>query len=210
MTRISRHDAANGLITGLTAGLIAWGVLAFLQKSLPFGIGPAWLVVVIPILWVGGVQLGYFLGQWMGFFNQFGKYVAIGFTNFAVDAGVFNLQLAVTHAPEGPLFVVQKMISFAVAVAHSYFWNRRWAFSSREQNTKSEFTKFLLVNIAAMVVNVGAAYFVVHFINRPATASPEAWANLGGVVGAASALIFNFIGLRVIVFKNNAIPNLPA
>ena len=31
--------------------------------------------------------------------------------------------------------------------------------------------------------------------------NPESWANIGGVAGSAVALIFSFIGIRLIVFK---------
>lgn len=204
---MSRRDIENALITGFTAGLLAWGVLAYLQKSLPFGFASAWLVLVIPMLWIAGVQFGYVLGRWFGFFNQFGKYVAIGFTNFAVDAGVFNLLLSITHTAEGPLLVVQKAISFIVAVTHSYFWNRRWAFgraptgASGSQSMRAEFIKFMAVNLIALVFNVSTVYAVVHFGPRPLTATPEVWANVGAIAGSAVALIFSFIGFRLIVFK---------
>lgn len=201
MTLISRRDIANALVTGLTAGFLAWGVLSYLQKALPYDFGSAWLVMVIPILWIAGVQLGYILGRWFGFFNQFGKYVAIGFTNFAVDAGVFNLLLSMTHATEGFGLVAQKSASFIVAVTHSYFWNHRWAFGSDEQRQTSQYTKFMIVNLIAMAINVGTTYAVVHFMGRPESMSPEVWANIGAIAGAAVALIFNFIGFKVIVFK---------
>lgn len=208
MRTLSAYDYRSACITGLTAGLLGWGVLSFLDRSFVFGLNPAWLVLIIPVLWVCGIQLGYFLGRWFGFFNQFGKYVAIGFTNFAVDAGVFNFLLSLTHAPEGPLFVVQKSISFVVAVSHSYYWNRTWAFrtgtdapQTSQDERRAEFTKFLAVNLLAMAVNVTVAFFVVHFFPRPDSFTLELWANVGGIAGAASALIFSFIGFKVVVFK---------
>lgn len=199
MKIVTKLDILYAIVTGLTAGIIAWLVLTFLQSNLPFGFGPAWLVFVLPILWIGGVQLGYVLGRWFGFFNQFGKYVAIGFTNFAVDAGIFNLLLSFTHKTEGGPLVIQKTISFIFAVTHSYFWNRRWSFASAQANTRSEYIKFMLVNVIALAVNVGVAYLVVHS-GRPATFTPEAWANIGAVAGSAAALIFSFVGFKIFVF----------
>ncbi len=200
MQKISKTDILYGTITGLTAGIISWLVLTFLESKLPFGLGPAWLVFVLPILWICGVQMGYLLGSWFGFFNQFGKYVAIGFTNFAVDAGILNLLLSITHITQGPGYVVQKGVSFLVAVTHSYYWNRRWAFGSAQADTKREFSKFMIVNLIALVVNVSVAYLVVH-TGRPASYTAEAWANIGAVIGSAAALIFSFVGFRLIVFK---------
>ncbi|MDO8584467.1 MAG: GtrA family protein [bacterium] len=210
MRTLSKRDILSAMITGLTAGVIAWAVLVYLQKSLPLGFGPAWLVLVIPMLWLAGVQFGYFLGRWMTFFDQFGKYAAIGFTNFAVDAGVFNLLLSLTHVTAGPGYAAQKTASFVIAVTHSYAWNRWWAFHSRrEVGTPTEaserggrqFFKFLAVNILAAVINVGIATLVVSVLHRPANFSPEVWANVGAIAGSAFALIFSFVGFRLVVFK---------
>lgn len=207
MRILSKRDILFAMITGLTAGLIAWAVLVFLQKSLPHGFAPAWLVLVIPLLWLTGVQFGYFLGRWLKFFDQFGKYAAIGFTNFAVDAGVLNLLLSITHATTGAGFAVQKVISFIVAVTHSYGWNRWWAFRRQADvpagatSARAEYLKFMLVNIIAAVVNVAVATIIVSVLHRPESFLPEVWANVGAIAGSACALIFSFIGFRLVVFK---------
>ncbi len=201
MRTLSKRDILFATTTGLTAGLIAWAVLAYLQKSLPLGFGPAWLVLMIPTLWLAGVQLGYFLGRWLPFFDQFGKYAAIGFTNFAVDAGVFNLLISLTQVTAGPGYAAQKTASFVIAVTHSYGWNRWWAFESQQTDRKKEFFKFLAINILALIVNVGISTLMISILHRPDTITPEVWANIGAVIGSACALIFSFLGLRLIVFK---------
>ena len=201
MRTLSKRDILFATTTGLTAGLIAWAVLAYLQKSLPLGFGPAWLVLMIPTLWLAGVQLGYFLGRWLPFFDQFGKYAAIGFTNFAVDAGVFNLLISLTQVTAGPGYAAQKTASFVIAVTHSYGWNRWWAFESQQTDRKKEFFKFLAINILALIVNVGISTLMITILHRPDTITPEVWANIGAVFGSACALIFSFLGLRLIVFK---------
>lgn len=202
MKIVSTRDIGYGIVTGLTAGILGWLVLAFLQKGLPFGLGPAWLVFVLPILWVCGVQFGYFLGRWFLFFNEFGKYVAIGFTNFAVDAGIFNLLISLTHATQGIGVILEKSVSFVFAVTHSYFWNRHWSFGSNQQNTRREFMAFLGVNIMALAVNVGVTYFVIHG-GRPDGFTPESWANIGAICGSAAALLFSFVGFKLVVFKQS-------
>jgi len=120
------------------------------------------------------------------------------------------LLISLTHATSGVPYAVQKTTSFVIAVMHSYGWNRWWAFH-RESNgsvsavsSRSEFIKFLTVNIIAAAVNVGVATVVVSLLHRPTTITPEVWANIGAVAGSASALIFSFIGLKLIVFKSNS------
>src|SRR3989338_1074793 len=97
----NKKDALYSIITGFTAGFLAWRIFAFLNISNFYFLPGAWLTVLIPVLWILGVNLGYFLGRWMPFFNQFGRFVAVGFTNAAVDFGVLNLQIGYTGIESG-------------------------------------------------------------------------------------------------------------
>lgn len=199
MKLLSKKDLIFAIITGLSAGLIAFVILNYLKIKAP--IVPNYgLIFIVPITWILGVQLGYFLGAYLSFFDQFGKFVAIGFTNFAVDAGILNILIAVTGLAVGLWFSVFKMISFIVAVTHSYFWNRSWTFQSSGQ-TAREYSKFMIVTIAAAFLNVAAASGVVNFIPAPSGIGPEIWANIGAVIGSATALVFSFLGFRIFVFK---------
>ena len=154
------------------------------------------------MLWVIGVNFGYFLGSWIPFFNQFGKFAAIGFTNFIVNAGILNLFLGLTGISKGIWYSVFVAGAFIISVMHSYGWNKYWVFSIGE-NTSSgeEFAKFIVVSIFAGLVNVAVASFVVNFIHPLLGITPEGWANIGGIAGSACALIFSFIGFRLVVFK---------
>ena len=91
LNKFTKKDLYFSIITGLLTGFLAWKIFIFLELPEFVGISYAWLTVLIPILWILGVNLGYFLGQWLGFFDQFGKFSAIGFTNAAVDFGVLNI-----------------------------------------------------------------------------------------------------------------------
>src|SRR3990167_4749551 len=130
MNRFTKKDLFFSLVTGFYTGLIAWRILVFLEKPDFMDFSFAWLIIFVPVLWILGVNLGYFLGRWIGFFNQFGKYAAIGFTNFVVDTGVVNLLIAFSGIASGFGFSIFKSLSFIVAVTHSYIWNRLWVFSA--------------------------------------------------------------------------------
>ena len=206
MMKFTKKDLFFSLITGLTAGVIAWQILNFLEApsfGLPTSHPHALFVLIIPLLWVIGVNFGYFLGRWMPFFNQFGKFAAIGFTNFAVDAGVLNILIAYSGLATGIYFSIFKAISFMAGITHSYFWNRIWVFESSSQNKREEFFKFFSVGLIAILVNVGVASFVVNFVDPFFGLSENVWANIGAVVGSAVALVFSFIGFRLLVFKKN-------
>ena len=56
MKMLTTWDVKAATITGLTTGIIAWRILVFLGHVLPFGVPPVLLVIVVPVLWVAGVQ----------------------------------------------------------------------------------------------------------------------------------------------------------
>ena len=218
-------------MTGFYAGLIAWQVFIYLGiKELGFGqvcspvavvppicwyqyyISWNWLPLIIPILWILGVKLGYFLGRWMPFFNQFGRFAAIGFTNFIVYTGILNIFIWRTGIVSGRWYSIFVAVSFIVGTVHSFAWNKYWVFSAESGSASggpnsgggTEFGKFITVSIIAGLINVGVASFIVNYIHPILGITPEGWANIGGVAGSAVALIFSFVGFRLLVFKKKS------
>lgn len=203
--RFTKRDLIGSVVTGLTTGIIVWRLAVYLRgtDSL-FGVPFAALAILIPVLWVISVNFGYFLGRWFAFFNQFGKYVAIGFTNAAVDFGVFNFLYVLSGITlqERVLFVVFKASSFIVAALHSYFWNKKWAFDASESRGGTrEFAFFFVVNCLALIINAAIAYAVAQMYNPSLGITEKVWANIGLIAGSATALVFSFIGFKMVVFK---------
>lgn len=201
--RYSKRDFFFSVITGLVAGLGAWWILEFLDRPNPGNFRWQWLTIIIPALWVMGVGLGFFLSKWISFMRQFGKFAAIGFTNFVVDIGILNFLIAWGGHAEGAWYAVFKGIAFGVAVTHSFFWNKYWTFEAGEsQGGGAEFSKFITVNLVAAGINVGVATFVATGLDPFGGLSQRIWANVAAVVGSAGALVFSFVGLRLLVFKS--------
>ncbi len=204
MKTFSRTDDVFAIITGLTTGFIGWLILAYLGIARVAGIPAVALVFVIPCLWVAGVRLGYLLGRWLPFFNQFGKFTAVGFANAAVDFGVLYAFIAYSDIAQGFYYTIFKTVSFFVALLHSYFWNSTWTFANGDETRWNgrEFLTFAYVAFMALLVNVGVASLVVNYIEGSYFGfTPRAWAGIGAVVGSASALIFSFLGFKFVVFK---------
>lgn len=200
----SRKDFYFSLITGFVTGFITWRIFIFLELPEFAGISYGWLIIFVPILWIFGVNIGYFLGRWFTFFNQFGKFAAVGFTNAAVDFGILNLLLALSGIAAGITFSAFKGLSFIVAMLHSYFWNKFWVFEAGESHGgRSEFVKFSTVTVIALLVNVGVASFVVNVTGPLLGLSENIWANVGAVTGSAAALAVSFIGFKLVVFKKS-------
>jgi len=203
----TKKDFYFSVITGCITGFAAWRIFEYLAVTEFRGYSFAWFLLIVPVLWILGVNLGYFLGKWLVFFNQFGKFSAIGFTNAAVDFGVLNLLIANTGISSGGWYPVFKGISFMSAIIPSYFWNKYWAFSSSQgvALTSSgggfQFAKFMSVAIVAIFINTGTASLLVNFVHPLGGLSVQVWANVGAVAGSAVALIFSFVGFKVAVFK---------
>ncbi len=226
--KFTKKDLLFCILTGLYTGFIAWRVFEFLSLDifdklrinilfhiigLPnTHISSAWMMVLIPILWIVGVNFGYFLGRWMPFFNQFGRFAAIGFTNFVFYSGMLNLLIAFTSISAGIWYSVFVGVSFTAGALHSYFWNKYWVFSAEggsasggdpQENSgaATEFGKFIVVSVVSGLINVGVASFLVNIIHPLFGINPERWANVGGIAGSAVALVFSFVGFRMVVFK---------
>lgn len=202
MSKFTKRDLGFAVLTGLITGTIAWRIFEFLKTPEFYSVPWSLLIVLVPVFWILGVLLGYFLGQWLDFFNQFGKFAAIGFTNAAVDFGVLNILLAQTGFYEGRGYSGIKSLSFFVALLSSYIWNKYWAFdAARSQGGGGEFGKFFLVTIIAFAVNVSVASFVVNYIHPLTSIDANTWANIGAVAGSAIGLIFSFVGFKLAVFR---------
>ena|SRR3989344_6282579 len=199
--KFSKKDLFFSIITGLITGFIAWKILVFLGHPEIYGISTNLLLFIVPILWILGVNLGYFLGKWIGFFNQFGKFAAIGFTNAAVDFGILNLFIAKTGETAGLYYAVFKGVSFVAATLHSYTWNKYWAFDAGQSRGSGEFIKFFGVSILALAINVSVASFVVNLVPPVLGFDSKTWANVGAVAASAVALVFSFAGFKFLVFK---------
>ena len=200
MKQLSRRDFISAVSTGAITGVAVWGIFSYLNIILPFGIHGAFLLIIIPILWILGVQLGYSLGLFWPAMEQFGRYCAVGFTNASVDFGILYICIAISGIASGLWYAAFKMFSFLIAVSHSYFWNKQWAFyDGKTHESDGQLKRFLFVNIAAIIVNVFVASLVVTM--RLADIDAQRWAGVSAIVGSAVALIFSFIGFRRFVFR---------
>src|SRR3989344_1857236 len=218
LRKFTKRDLGFAVLTGLLTGTIGWKIFEFLKipellssgincdmgycfGSATDGISWTWLIFLVPVLWILGVLLGYLLGEWLEFFNQFGKFSAIGFTNAAVDFGILNILISQTGFVDGKGYSAMKSISFLIALCSSYIWNKYWAFHSKNnEGGATEFGKFFIVTVVSFSINVGIATLVVNYIQPFAGLNAHIWANVGAVAGSAIALVFSFVGFKLAVF----------
>ncbi len=120
---------------------------------------------------------------------QFVKFSLVGVLNSLVHFCIFIAlyRVATLH------YLASSAIGYFAGTINSYILNRRWTFSSRQEKIKKEFTKFVLVNAVALLVNVGALRFFKENLGMSAEA--------GQVFAIGLSLGVNFLGNRYWTFK---------
>lgn len=70
-----------------------------------------------------------------------------------------------------------------------------------EQSEKKEFVMFLVVSLIGVVINSSIVGAVTKFVSPQFGLNPHLWANLAKAVATAVALIWNFTGYKLMVFR---------
>ena len=128
---------------------------------------------------------------------EFLRFAITGILNTVLDASVLNLLLLATKKQELVYYSLFKAVSFAIAVAFSYFMNKNFVFKKQ-----GDFKLFAFISIIGALLNVGSAtlgnkvcgnFFGQHLFIL--------CANLGFLIGSATTLAWNFLGYKLVVFK---------
>lgn len=198
---ITPRDYLIGALAGFLTGIFAIPVFYDGLKIQSVAI-LAPLPFAVALIWAFGVWLGGFLGRWFAVMSQFGKFVAVGFLNTAVDFGILNLFSLATDVTAGIVIGIMKIIAFLIAAFNSYFWNRLWVFP-QESNEKlfEDFKKFLVITILGAIFGGVIVYALTTFVAPPFGLNPKVWLNLANVAAAAFSLLWNFLGYKFLVFK---------
>jgi putative flippase GtrA len=160
------------------------------------------LAISLPILALFGLWVCYLIGKKFLFIFQAAKFFLIGILATLVDLGVLNILMSATGIATGYGYSFFKGIAFIVATFAKYWGNKFWAFEKKETTRVGrEMLQFYLVTAIGFGINVGVASFIVNFIGPQFGIIPKIWANIGAILAAFVAAIWNFLGYKFIVFK---------
>lgn len=193
----------SDIILSLIIGEITAWYFIYLLKGLTAISSFLWtLPVVFPILSIIGIWLAYLIGKKLLFVFQLAKFLLIGVLATIVDLGILGFLIWITGITGGVTYSIFKGISFIVATVSKYSGDKLWAFEKKETaGAGKEFTKFFLVTLVGLLINVGAASFVVNTIGPQFNLEAELWANIGGIIAAFATVFWNFVGYKFLVFK---------
>jgi putative flippase GtrA len=117
---------------------------------------------------------------------QLFKFGLVGASGFAINLVVYKLLLGYgAHQAAA--------VSFVVAAASNYWWNRHWTFAGQKGNFALQGMRFYAVSVAAFIVN---QIWLVVFID---------WLDWGKVIAQAVAIMLvtplNFLGNKLWSFR---------
>ncbi|MFZ2446965.1 MAG: GtrA family protein [Syntrophobacteraceae bacterium] len=121
---------------------------------------------------------------------QFFKFCAVGLLNSGIHYGVF---LVLIRYP-GMHYLAASAIGYCSGVLNSFVWNKHWTFRTRDARTDIEFAKFVTVNLASFLINLGSLSLFVNGLDI----SPEP----GQALAISCALCVNFLGNKFWTFKS--------
>lgn len=135
--------------------------------------------------------------------KQFIRFALIGVVNTGIDFAILNVLMFATGINEGPNLIYLNLISFTAAVANSYFLNKKWAFKDNSQgDTGKKFSAFLAISIIGALINTGIVTGISTYIDPILGLSQGLWVNVAKLLATGVALVWNFIGYKLIVFKD--------
>lgn len=205
---MKKIDVISPIVLGLIISAFIISLLRVTDSDVIFaGINPMILrlliIILIPSLLILWVYITSRLGKRRHIFFQFGKFIPIGVSNTAIDFGMLNLLILTTGVEKGFLFSAFKGISFLCAVTNSYLWNKFWTFDGgNTDNVRKQFLKFVVVAGIGFVINVTVASFIVNFVEPIGGISLILWANIAAFTSIVIVVMWNFVGYKLLVFKN--------
>ena len=117
------------------------------------------------------------------------KFGVVGVLNTAIDFGLYYLLSRYVFTSQ---YVLCKMISYFGGTLNSYLFNKYWTFKSKEKISK-EAVSFLIINVSSWVINSGAMYVCVHYL--------ELHDMLSFFIATFLSFMFNFWFQKMITFK---------
>jgi len=196
---MKKIDTIISPIIGFLIGIFFF----FSSKMLKIETGLNWLLLIIfPFLTLFGLFVASLIGKRVLAIYQMAKFVLVGALNTMIDLGILNFLMWISGIYTGIFYSIFKAISFLCATVNSYLWNKHWTFGKREKIFVSkEYLKFLIIVTIGLLINVLIASFVVNVIGPQFGIIPKFWANIGAFTAILIAWIWNFIGVKFIVFK---------
>lgn len=120
---------------------------------------------------------------------QLVRFGVVGLSGYVLNLAVFA---ALVHGADVD-YRLAATVAFLVAVANNFLWNRTWTFRAREGHAGFQAARFLMVSVAAFLLNLAVLHLLVEGVG---TAEVPAQA-----IAIAVATPLNFLGNKLWSFR---------
>ncbi|MFC1622522.1 GtrA family protein [Patescibacteria group bacterium] len=124
-------------------------------------------------------------------FQQFIKFCIVGTIGAIIDIGGLYLLVEFLNIH----YLLAATVSFILAVINNYFLNKYWTFKNSEKKHAKQFTSFVLVSIAGLLINLSIMYIMVDILSS--------WYIFAKIIASIIVLFWNFLMNKHITFKSN-------
>lgn len=132
---------------------------------------------------------------------QFSRYAVVGAFNTALNTAIFNTFIYLTGISQGPIVTAFALLTFAIVITQSFFWNIFWTFHNASASSRrSQYFRFFAVTSVTALINLGIIHMIVNVIGPPNGMEPKVWANLALLFTIFTAILGNFLGYKFFVF----------
>ncbi len=195
----STRDVCIASAVSAVSGLFFFSMLVY-TGMLPFP--PAvFLAILVAFLGYGGMHVAHTLSRWGGGIPEIARFLVVGGSSTVLEISILNILFHVTGVASGWYYSFFKASTFLLALLNSYFLNRGWTFRS-ESRSVAQFSKFFVVNIIGLTLNVSTASLIVNGVGPPTGVSEVAWGNTGAVIAVFVVMIWNFLNYKFFVFRS--------
>jgi putative flippase GtrA len=119
---------------------------------------------------------------------QLVRFGLVGASGYIVNLAVFTLSVHVA----GIDYRVAAVIAFLIALANNFVWNRHWTFDARAGHAGTQAVRFIVVSVAAFLVNLAVLELLVAGAGLPEVPAQA--------LAIAAAMPCNFLGNKLWTF----------
>jgi putative flippase GtrA len=210
----SRRDSILAAVAGFCIALFTIPIAINLQAgAIPVTVSGmsvrvmllVWFLSLPLIASAGLFVAAYIARRYYAPIFQIAKYGLVGLLNSFLGASLVNVLIYLTGIEQGDVVTVFFVLTFAVTVTHSYFWNKYWIFLGQShRRTTSEFTRFFAVTLSVLVCITVLFHVLVNWVHPLWGMHPRVWVNVVLVLLSVATFLGNYIGYNLFVFRSTS------
>jgi len=146
-------------------------------------------------------------------YGRITRFLTVGVANAAISFGILNFSFYYLNQNK----VVSSLIGTSCALVFSFFMNRNYVFSAKTERARKQILPFVLITISGSLILLNIVYVIfVAYLNDHGAWLTQTLNNLTGlkfeqnfidinlstVIGAAFAMVWNYNGYKIFVFKS--------